>query len=284
MFPVAKGASIRPDEPQVSRRLGCWRLLRVEAVGGHGAMRFGARAGLPGARAAQPDAAARVLADMRTSIGADALMMLQGFSISGTERTLSRGSLRKHVAPAWVCSLPDRCIEVRSYVSFLASSTHTVGFNGDHLVWFPGSRPPRTPAALPPRVNARVALRELGRQFSRLAVLLLGDAPFYPYEATWVGVGPTDGRSVDVLELKARDGYELRLHVDRAAHLPVMLAWSERDTGEHQLYVSDFRNAAGVLWPHRLTEYAGGQVVRELQVRKYRVNPKIDPNRFDPVR
>jgi len=234
------------------------------------------------AGAAQPDDAAHVLADMRTAIGADAIATLQAFSIEATGRARSGGSMGK-TAGKWTCALPDRCIEVRSYISFLASSTRTAGFNGGRLVWY-GRRPSRKPQALPSRLNARVAIRGFKRDHGRLAVLLLGDAPFYPFEATWLGVGTIDGRSVDLLELKARDGYELRLHVDRTTHLPVMLAWSERFTGEHQLYVSDFRKVGGLLWPRHMTEYAEGQVVRDLKVRKYKINPRLDTRRFDPVR
>ena len=123
-----------------------------------------------------------------------------------------------------------------------------------------------------------MAIREFKRDYGRLAVLLLGDAPFYPFEATSSARRRHDRRPI------GEGRYELRLHVDRTTHLPVMLAWSERFTGEHQLYVSDFRKVGGLLWPRHMTEYAEGQVVRDLKVRKYKINPRLGTSRFDPVR
>jgi hypothetical protein len=75
------------------------------------------------AGAAQPDPAAHVLADMRTAIGADAIATLQAFSIRSHRARAVRRSRSGKTAGRWTCALPDRCIEVHSYVSFLASST-----------------------------------------------------------------------------------------------------------------------------------------------------------------
>jgi hypothetical protein len=235
------------------------------------------------ARAAPQADADRVLVGMREAIGADAIADVRAFSIKATVRERALDTLRKH-DEEWTCMLPDRCIAVVSYTSFLVNVTHTVGFTADRLVWFPGYRPPRKPAAPPPQMNAEWAVTALKRQFNRLAVLLLGDAPFHPYAPTWLGLGVIDGRSVDVLALKSSDGDQLRLHTDRATHLPVMISWSEWMTGEHQLYVDDFRKVDGLLWPRHMIEYAHGEVMRDVEIRKYSVNPEPRSSILDAPR
>ncbi len=51
---------------------------------------------------------------------------------------------------------------------------------------------------------------------------------------------------------------------------------------EHQLSLGDYRTADGLTWPHRFTERVDGKVVQDMKLGKYRVNPKINPKRFNP--
>jgi hypothetical protein len=42
---------------------------------------------------------------------------------------------------------------------------------------------------------------------------------------------------------------------------------------------SDF----GRTWPHRIRDEAGGERVRDIRLGKYKINPKVDPQRFVTV-
>jgi len=49
---------------------------------------------------------------------------------------------------------------------------------------------------------------------------------------------------------------------------------------EHQLVFADYRTADGLTWPHRLTEYVAGEIVEDIRLGKFTINPKINPKTF----
>jgi hypothetical protein len=166
----------------------------------------------------------------------------------------------------------------------------------------------------------RRALLGAKQEFSRLAVALIGLVAAYPLDAAYEGQQKLDGRSVDVLRLTAPDGYTARLYVDAATHLPSMISWmgmphivmsvttietvrrgegpgrmpppfppsgdpaAGRAMVERRLSFSDFKLADGLNWPHRLKEVVDGEVITETRLGKYKINPKLDPKRFEPAR
>ena len=166
----------------------------------------------------------------------------------------------------------------------------------------------------------RKALLGSKQEFSRLAVALIGLVPVYPMDAVYEGQQTLDRRSVNVVRLTAPDGYTARLFVDAATHLPSMISWMgiphivmsvsgvatvrggqiiERSTPpllpggdptagralvERRLYFSDFKIEDGLNWPRRLKEVVDGEVITETRMGKYKINPKIDPKRFESAR
>jgi hypothetical protein len=166
----------------------------------------------------------------------------------------------------------------------------------------------------------RKALLGSKQEFSRLAVALIGLAAVYPLDAAYGGQQKLDGGSVNVVPLTAPDGYSAKLFVDATTHLPSMISWmgiphivmsvssvetvrggqvvgrtppqpplvgdpaAGRALVERRLYFSDFKIQDGLNWPHRLKEVVDGEVITETRLGKYKINPKIDPNRFDPKR
>ena len=50
---------------------------------------------------------------------------------------------------------------------------------------------------------------------------------------------------------------------------------------EHRLVPSNFRTQDGLNWPHRLTETVGTNVVSRTDLGKFRLNPKLQPKRFE---
>lgn len=53
---------------------------------------------------------------------------------------------------------------------------------------------------------------------------------------------------------------------------------------EHRYLFSDFKSSGGVLWPRRIRHEIDGQFSEELRFGGFKINPKIDPKRFDPSR
>lgn len=53
---------------------------------------------------------------------------------------------------------------------------------------------------------------------------------------------------------------------------------------EHRLYFADYREVDGVKFPFRLRRAIGAETTEETTFDRFRINPKIDPRRFEPVR
>jgi hypothetical protein len=261
-----------------------------------------------GLRAASQSAdATRVLADMRQALGGEAIAAVQAFSVETTEERFALGrSLATSIE--WMCVLPDRFIQVRRFQGRSGEMTRTTGFSGNHVIQeFGGnlSRPPISGlvATAEEQAASRSASLTAARQhFSRLMIAMLGITPVYPVDAVYVVEERLDGKPVHVLELTAADGYQSRLYVDVATHLPRMISWwgrpdlpaqrmpvtsdrvAELPLVERRIFFSNYKNTAGLNWPHRLREVQGKQIVTDTRLGKFKINPAIDPTRFDPSR
>ena len=177
---------------------------------------------------AQPPDAAQVLAEMQKALGGDAIAGVEAFSVEADEELPIRG-LRARTRIEWVYARPDRFVEVRRLSASSLEETVVSGFNADRLVRLrdssgPAARvarpePPLTPATHASAVNANK------RHFSRIAIAMLGIVSAYPYEASYAGRETLEKTGVHVLALKAADGFEARLYVDEATHLPAMIGW-----------------------------------------------------------
>jgi hypothetical protein len=52
---------------------------------------------------------------------------------------------------------------------------------------------------------------------------------------------------------------------------------------QHELVFSQFETVAGVTWPRRWKEYADGQLLDDTRFGKFKINPTIDPKKFQAV-
>jgi len=146
------------------------------------------------------------------------------------------------------------------------------------------------------------------------AGLALSGFPLEPTVAASAG-----SAAEDAVEFKGPDGFVWRLFLSRSSHLPVRMTWmakprviatttsrtvvssggqvksSEGPTSlptgdpsagladvEWQVVVADYKVADGLNWPHRMTTSYGGLKVDDLQLGKFKINPKIDPAVFTP--
>jgi len=248
-----------------------------------------------GIPAMQPDAA-RVLADMRQALGGDAaIAAVQAFSVSGTE-SHNFGGRGSSEDLEWTVALPDSVVRVRRMSTPPSGDVMISGFRGDARILRLKSDLPHPPdrfaSDTPEQRAARDAdtVRYLKHDFSRFAIALIGIPAVDPLEASYLVQRTVAGRKCDVLQLRSTDGYTATLAVDAATHLPVMVNWVGRAEGltadplEWQLYYEDFRLADGLNWPHRFVEKTGARVWTTTQLGKFKLNPKIDPELFDPAR
>ena len=273
-----------------------------------------------------PDAT-RVLADMRQALGGDAaLNAVQAFSVDGVEtRTMADHTASANVE--FACALPDRCIKVRRIATpFGGDTVETYGFNGDAHIRRRASSIPYPPDPFASETpdqkadRARRAALASRHEFARLAIPMLGVPAVDPVDVAVIGQETLDGKPMDVLRLQAADGYEARLYVDAASHLPAMISWmglreivfttssmevvqrgqvvgsspqAPFPTGdptagvakvERRVYYSDYRRQNAINWPRGMKEVVDGRVVLDTSLNKPKINPKIDEKRFDPSR
>jgi hypothetical protein len=244
-----------------------------------------------------------VLADMRQALGGDALKAVETFSVKGSEaRLIGRSTLNGKFE--WAGILPDRFIEERSVPQ--GSVIISTGFNADAPVrWMIGGTsrgrgrfPFAAEPAVLPEASRHNVLILAKRHFSRITVAMFGITPIYPLDATYISRETLDKRPVHVLELRGPDDYVARLCVDESSHLPRMIGWMaavpnflqlpgtapNQSMVEHRLYFSDYEKRDGLNWPHRIIEVVGKQTVVETRLGKFKINPKLDPQRFEPAR
>jgi hypothetical protein len=249
-----------------------------------------------------PDAS-QVLADMRQALGGDALKTIETFSVKGSEdRLIGRSTLNAKVE--WAGILPDRFIEERSVPQ--GSVIISMGFNADAPVrWMIGGTsrgrgrfPFSAEPAVLPEASRHNVLILAKRHFSRITVAMFGITSIYPLDAIYISRETLDRRPVHLLELRGPDDYVARLCVDVSSHLPRMVSWmaanpiflrvpgTAPDTSmvEHRLYFSKYEKRDGLNWPHRITEVVGTQTVVETRLGKFKINSKIDPKLFEPLR
>lgn len=278
--------------------------------------------------AVQPRDAASVLGEMRAALGGDAVLdAIKSFTVGGSVRQTAGGFTRSLSIDLSVL-LPDHFLDVRrdsdSAGPRAVEITYYKGFRADTLIRrtdsnipFPPDPWPQTPAVVAQREREITLANK--QAFARLALLLFGRSfDGYPLDFAYLGAEQRDGRAIDVLEATAADGYRMRLSVDAATHLPVLIVHlapqgvmvstsskvavrgnevvsqtpssfphidiSGLPMVEQQLTPSYFKVQDGVTWPHRLSETVGTEVVSRMDLGRFRLNPKLEPKRFDIAR
>lgn len=117
-----------------------------------------------------------------------------------------------------------------------------------------------------------------------------------------------DGKAY-VINVTNDEGFETRLFVDEDTHLPMMVTYKARlpriitqttqvspedmqkqlkamqeqppEMGEFTIYFEDWRSVEGVKFPFKMRRAQGGTTSEEWIVNTVKVNPKIDPKKFD---
>jgi hypothetical protein len=170
----------------------------------------------------------------------------------------------------------------------------------------PGSDSPQGQAQQQQAINADFARLLLG--------WLLTTQSSFPVEFSYLGEAEApDGRAY-ALEVKGPAGFVVRLFIDQKTHLPLMLSYQGRQPRmminqmggpattreeiekkiketeaqmeaaprvEFQINFADYRQVDGLQLPYRLTKSIDGQASEEWEMKKFRVNPAIKPDKFE---
>ena len=141
----------------------------------------------------------------------------------------------------------------------------------------------------------------------------------YPLTFKYIGQAEAPQGKAHVLEATGADNFKLRYFVDIATSLPIMVSWTgparptapagrgtapaaaapgthaapaaappaqapqtaPAATPEQRLYFADYRDADGIKLPFRLRRGVGTNTTEETTFDRFRINPKIDPRRFE---
>jgi hypothetical protein len=133
-----------------------------------------------------------------------------------------------------------------------------------------------------------------------------------PLTFSYVAKAEAPEGKADVLAITGPDNFSARLFVNAETHLPIMMTWTQaggpqrgrggpppgREGGppparegapppgatpqpESRLFYADYREVSGVKLPFRLRRALGPDTVEETTFDNFKINPKIDPKKFD---
>lgn len=163
----------------------------------------------------------------------------------------------------------------------------------------------------------REQARALRAEMARYALaLLLNPTPDFPLQLAYAGEATADDGSADVIDAAGRDGFTARLFIDKQTRLPLMLSYraprprvvtmtmqgghgksaeelrkgaeeklkvqgdAPPEEVEMQVRFSDYREAGGLLLPHRITAGPDGETQEEWEIKSYSLNPQFKADKF----
>lgn len=261
------------------------------------------------APAGRPTADA-VLAAARQALGGDKrLSAVKSFTGTGRTRQVSGDNLVP-IEFEIACELPDRYVR-KDEIPARESEPTSLGFNGRELIQLPpppsppaprAGGPPPPPGAQPDKMRG-TRLTTVKQDFVRLTLGMFASSfSSYPLTFTYAGMAEAPQGKADVLDVKGPDNFSGRLFVNSETHLPIMIAWqgpagrggappsggapaagaaAPPKPVEYRLYYGDYREVDGLQFPFRLRRAVAGETVEETTFDRYRVNPKIDPRKFE---
>jgi hypothetical protein len=256
-----------------------------------------------------PDAA-QVISLAREALGGDKkLSAVHTFILAGRTRQI-RGNNLVPIEFEISCELPDKFVR-KDEIPAQGTDPTTRGFSGDTLIQFPppgagrgGARAagPSSPPAGPPAASAAGGPAPAGgpgpglvappiaavkQDFARLMLgMFAASYPSFPLTFKYAAVGEAPEGKADILDVAGPANFSMRFIVQRDTHLPVMLMWSAPAPGqptptEQRMYFGDYRDVDGLKVPFRIRRAVNADTVEETTFDRIRINPKIDPRKFE---
>jgi hypothetical protein len=272
------------------------------------------------AQAPPTDAAATVLAATRQALGGEQkLAAVKTVLATGRTRQV-RGENLVPIEFEIAMELPERYVR-KDEIPAQESGPTLSGFNGADLIQFPAPTAPGAPAGrgrdgapptppTPEQMEAarRTRLAAVKQDFVRLTLGMFatsyGSAPL---TFSYVAKAEAPEGKADVLAISGPDNLTARLFVNAETHLPIMMTWTQpagpqrgrggpppgreggpppaREGGppplESRLFYADYRDVSGLKLPFRLRRALGPETIEETTFDNFRINPKIDPKKFE---
>ena len=105
------------------------------------------------------------------------------------------------------------------------------------------------------------------------------------YRIRSVGLSHASGDNIEVFRLNDKEGTVMDVFVDKQTFFIVKVAAyfsAENKQIDLSVEFSDFRKVGDVLFPFRITNYAGGLKIAQTVIEKYSLNPSIADSFFVP--
>ena len=190
------------------------------------------------------------------------------------------------------------------------SGYSTLGFSGDDLIQLPppavfpamAARPGGPPPPTPEQIAAQQAAQRktrvstLKQDYARLMLALFAaSTDAFPLKFERFGTAESPQGKADVITVLGPNNFTANLLINQATNLPVMISWTPAAPParpgappatplEQRLYFADYRDAGGVMWPHRIRRAAGPDTIEETTFDRFRLNARIDPKKFEVVK
>jgi hypothetical protein len=195
--------------------------------------------------------ASKVLSLVREALGGDKkITAVKTLAVTGRSARVNGESTAPATDFEIAMELPDKYMK-KEVVATIGTSTiaRTSGFNGEGLIEAmdtppamgggmmvmrfggPGGGAPGAPST--PEQTAAMrknALQAAHEDFARLTLGMFASSfSAFPIEFSYAGQAESPDGKADVIGLKGSDGFEARLFVDGASHLPLMLSWMAKE-------------------------------------------------------
>ena len=173
--------------------------------------------------------------------------------------------------------------------------------------------PPTPPTPEQMDAARRTRLAAVKQDFVRLTLGMFASSySSAPLTFSYVAKAEAPEGKADVLAITGPDNFSARLFVNAETHLPIMMTWTQaggpqrgrggpppgreggpppaREGGpppgatpqpESRLFYADYREVSGVKLPFRLRRALGPDTVEETTFDNFKINPKIDPKKFE---
>lgn len=222
-----------------------------------------------------------VLAAARAALGGEQrLTAVKTLTATGRTRQV-RGDNLVPIEFEITCELPDKYVR-KDEIPSQDSLPTAIGFNGDDLI----QDPPSIPAQ--PDATRRARIIAVKQDFVRLTLgMFAASFSSYPLVFIYAGQAEAPQGKADVIDAKGAGNFAVRLFVDSETHLPVMVSWQAPSQGkpvEYRVYYADYRDVGDLRFPFRTRRAIAGETVEETEFDRFRINPKIDPKKFEVSR
>lgn len=269
------------------------------------------------------DKVAQILTAAREALGGEAaLSKVQTLSVAGsTRRIMGDREISGDVTIELL--LPDKMKRTDSF-GFAGGPTmeRVAVLNGDE-VWDdstnrggggfmmrmgpggPGGGPGGPQRELTEEDKQRMREMQVRRMKADMGRYALGFLLRTDASITYAGVAEAEDGKADVLDITPLGGTPMKLFIDQATHLPLMLSYegvlprvmvargappSQEEmekmrreppqTATFEVRYGEYKAVGGVLFPHVLTTGANGNVTEEWSIDKIKVNPSLKAESF----